>query len=534
MAYSPASSVPTLAQLGFGQWETPSAPAPRLASPIIATDTTVTFTSPFLDHTGAVFSVDTIIGFERNDGYVESVLAKAAGWSVDGLTNSMLTRGIRLEGLDFTTGDPTLASDFNEDSPVFGNISGVIQALNSAGLTAQIGANIKFNGRPLFMGTGVAACPVFADDTARDAALTSPQNGDMCYVTADGAFYDYTSGAWTLRASGGSFVNASTTVAGKVQIATGAQLATGTNTGSTGAVVVSGGGSFNTIAAVNTVPVGNSSGVLDVSWLPSSSYILAPAGEAIDGTTTPQVVYISDGTGGKTAGAFYRTNSQDITNAALLPTGFITDNASSVGTSYRIKTGIIPGFTGLTPGAAYYTTTVTGGISATPLNGNSSLSFLGSSKYVGQAISATKLLAKSFSLTPVSAAVPIFAPTLSAGTNITYNVYTGFRAANIQFNLWLFAPGGTNAEMGTFNGIFNGSTCIGTYSLQDNLTVQIGGILQSFNTGILQAVGSGINSSKITATFAINNDFISVTFANVIVTTGGNCSYEIAMTALPY
>lgn len=530
MAYTPATAVPTLTQLGFGQWETPSAPAPRLASPIVATDITVTFTSPFLDHTGAVFSVDTLIGIERNDGYVETVLAPAAGWTVDGLTNSMLVRGIRLEGLDFTTGDPTLASDFNEDSAVFGNISGVIQALNSAGLTAQIGANIKFNGRPLYMGSGVASCPVFATTTARDTAITAPQNGDMCYVTADGAFYDYTAGSWVVRASGGTFPNASTTVAGKVQIATDAQLAAGTNTGSTGADVVAAGGSFNILAAANKVPVGNSSGVLDVSWLPGTIYVSAPAGEAVDGSTTPQAVYISDGTNGKTAGAFYKTNSQDITNVALLPTGFITVNASSVGTSYRIQSGIIPGFTGLTAGASYYTTTSSGAISATPNNGAGSPTFLGSSKFLGKAISTTQLLAKSFSLSPVSWGVN--STVLGAGTSLTYNVYTGFRAANVQFNFWIKSTGGSTAQQVIFNGVYGGSY-YGTFSSMTGAAFVIGGISDAFG-GTLVAGGTGTNSSSITVSIAINNDFIAVTFLNTIVTTGGNCSYEMSVTALPY
>ncbi len=531
--YTPATSVPTLAQLGFGQWERPDAPAPRLASPIVASDTTISFTSAFLDHTGSVFSVPTLIGIERDDGYVETVYANPAGWIDGGITNTMITRGIRLEGLDFTTSDPTLASDFNEDSPVFGNISGVIQALNSAGLTAQIGANIKFNGRPLFMGTGVAACPIFATTTARDSALVSPQNGDMCYVTADGVFYDYTAGSWIVRAAGGTFPNASTSVAGKVQIATGAQLAAGTNVGSTGADVVASGGSFNTIAAINTVPVGNSSGVLDVSWLPSGTYVIAPAGEAVNGTVTPQAVYISDGSGGRTAGSFYRTNSQDITNVALLPTGFITDNASSVGTAYRIKTGIVPGFTGLTPGAAYYTTNTVGAISATPLNGQS-ITFLGSSKYLGQAVSTTQLLAKSFSLTPVVCTI-LNANPLAAGTSITYNIYTGFQAANVQFNIWMMSAGGTTLTEATFNGAYNGNACVGNFVSETGLSaVNIGGIFDTFPSGTLLAGGSGTNSSNITATFSIHSDYISVTFVNVIQTTGGNCHYEAAITALPY
>ncbi len=368
MAYTPSTAVPTLAQLGFGQWERPDAPAPRLASPISASDTTVTFTSAFLDHNGVVFPVDTLIGIERNDGYVETVLARAAGWNVSGTTNTMLVRGIRLEGLDWTTSDPTLASDFNEDSAVFGNISGVIQALNSAGLTAQIGANIKFNGRPLFMGTGVAACPVFANTTARDAVLTSPQNGDMCYVTADGVFYDYTSGAWVARAAGGTFPNGSTTVAGKFQAATVAEQAAHTATGSTGALLVPVVGNFITSSAgvgdAGKLAVVASTGKFDPTLIPSNLQISVleqtyTFGENIDGTTTPQAVYLK-----ASDGRIYKTVS-NVAEGTFKFIGFVTTNVTTGNIGIVIIGGVVPGFTGLTVDSDYYLTVTPGTISTT-------------------------------------------------------------------------------------------------------------------------------------------------------------------------
>lgn len=237
MAYTPATIVPLLSSLNFFQWSTPSEPLPRLASPIVATDTTLTFTAPPLAHDGTVIATNFLMGIQNSNGYVETVRVPAGSLSIDGLTATGVVRGVRLEGLDWTTSDSTLASDFDQDSPVFCNISGVIQALNTAGLTAQIGANINFNGRPLFMGSGVMACPVFADTTARDAALTAPGNGDMCYVSADGVFYDYTAGAWAQRVSGAT-PNGSETVSGKYQLATNAQMGTHTSTGSTGARLV--------------------------------------------------------------------------------------------------------------------------------------------------------------------------------------------------------------------------------------------------------------------------------------------------------
>lgn len=216
--YTPATSVPTASQQTFFQWGTPDNPNPCLAAPVGANATTYTFTAPPLDHTGAVVSKDFIMGVRDSvTGYVTHVYVPASGLSADGLTATNCVSGLRLEGLDWTTGDTTLAPAISQDSPVFCVVSPVERAITQAALTAQIGANIKFNGRPLFTGVGVAACPVFADAAARDAAITAPQNGDMCYVTADGVFYDYQGGNWQSRANG-AVVNATTDAAGKVRI----------------------------------------------------------------------------------------------------------------------------------------------------------------------------------------------------------------------------------------------------------------------------------------------------------------------------
>ena len=61
--------------------------------------------------------------------------------------------------------------------------------------------------------------PVYADATARDAAITSPSNGMIIYNTALGILQQYIGGAWADTASG-TTSNASTTVSGKVEIAT--------------------------------------------------------------------------------------------------------------------------------------------------------------------------------------------------------------------------------------------------------------------------------------------------------------------------
>lgn len=76
----------------------------------------------------------------------------------------------------------------------------------------------------------------FADATARDAYFTSPVNGNTAYLTTEGKRTDYVGGAWVDRATG-SVSNASTTVAGKVEMATQAETEAGTTTGWTGALL---------------------------------------------------------------------------------------------------------------------------------------------------------------------------------------------------------------------------------------------------------------------------------------------------------
>lgn len=76
--------------------------------------------------------------------------------------------------------------------------------------------------------------PVYADATARDAGIPSPSNGMVIYNTALGIHQQYIGGAWASYASG-TTVNADTTTAGKVEIATQAEFNASTDTGWTGA-----------------------------------------------------------------------------------------------------------------------------------------------------------------------------------------------------------------------------------------------------------------------------------------------------------
>lgn len=435
---------------------------PTVASGVTASDTTITSTVPFVDENGTAIAVDMLVTallkVGDNKGQVEVFKVPAGGVSSDGLTFTGCIRGIEPGGLD-EAGNPDFALSLPE-----GTILGI--AVTSLQLTAicdallgTLGSTYKLNARPTYTGTNaIHSDRVFADATARDAAITAPTNGDRCYNTGTGTFQKYQGGAWADDATG-TTANASTTVAGKVEESTAAQSIAGTDTGETGArtfvvpsqiakntqnqahvYAASSAGSdtyvvtlavapaayaagqkfvfkadvantgtatvnFNTLGALtikrpngNTletndiranqfveVEVIDSSNCMMVSQLGNASAefisTVRTFGENINGTTTPQAVYMSDGTGGRTSGRVYLSDANDSSNEARQFIGFAKENITS-GNTGSVYSGIVGGFSGLTVDAFYFVTDTAGSISATA----------GAAEIpVGQAISTTEI-----------------------------------------------------------------------------------------------------------------------------------------------
>lgn len=111
----------------------------------------------------------------------------------------------------------------------------------------------------------------YANATARDAAITSPDEGMQVYLSSEGYFTDYVGGAWVERATGSVTPNADETTAGKVELATAAEVAAGDTTGGTGARLVIPTTVVTEVSAGATdagkIPRLNASGALDVSVL---------------------------------------------------------------------------------------------------------------------------------------------------------------------------------------------------------------------------------------------------------------------------
>lgn len=132
------------------------------------------------------------------------------------------------------------------------------------------------------------------------------------------------------------------------------------------------------------------SGGVSLTGYPADNQLAIPLGSSFTGfngtageaLTAPQAVYLSDGSGGKNAGQWYKADSANTYSSTLPEIGIVPSNIA-IGTSGIIQqSGRITGFTTLTPGALYYIGTA-GAITATaPTN----------ARAIGIADSATSLI----------------------------------------------------------------------------------------------------------------------------------------------
>jgi len=122
---------------------------------------------------------------------------------------------------------------------------GAIVELNTDARLFNLKANIDrantftASGALAFSGSGSLSFPTFATTAARNQALGTNPSGPVrgACVTATGLCYVYTGGVWTSLATDGT-ANATTTAAGKSELATAADLLAGTLTGDSGGPIV--------------------------------------------------------------------------------------------------------------------------------------------------------------------------------------------------------------------------------------------------------------------------------------------------------
>ena len=150
MAYTVTDQIPDLALF---QWGTPDNPNPKLSAPLgdQASDDTITVTSAPLDHDGNVISTDFIMKVVNAQSYVENIFVPASGISASGLTFTGVTRGLRLEGLDYTTSDTDLIAKHGSDSVIGCNVNAVYANIVHACLQ---GSTVSTGGLSFALGDG--------------------------------------------------------------------------------------------------------------------------------------------------------------------------------------------------------------------------------------------------------------------------------------------------------------------------------------------------------------------------------------------
>jgi hypothetical protein len=194
MAYTAVTEVP---DLNIFQWATPGKPRPRLAAPISDTITTLTFTAPPLDKDSVVITGNFLMGIQNTSGYTETVYVPAGKMSADGLTASDVIRGIRLEGLDYTTSGTGLAVAAGNDAEVFCNVAPFIGKVLIEAAIGGVGTTTELAERLQYSSNGVLTARHFANAAARDATYTSPVIGDLCFLEDTEDLQIYLTAGWT-------------------------------------------------------------------------------------------------------------------------------------------------------------------------------------------------------------------------------------------------------------------------------------------------------------------------------------------------
>jgi hypothetical protein len=150
----------------------------------------------------------------------------------------------------------------------------------------------------------------------------------------------------------------------------------------------------------------------DVASVPPTAINVDVDGIAGEALSARDSVYLSDGTGGRTAGAWYKTDGDTAAYSSTAQAlGFVVSDIALAATGTIRTQGRMSGFTGLSSGQVYYASGTAGDISTTPGT---------FSRAVAVSDSTTSVVISS-SVTPVSASatqagiVDLSAQTLGAG-----------------------------------------------------------------------------------------------------------------------
>lgn len=207
---------------------------------------------------GSSFTVQVAPSFSYSVDFYATVqpgTTKARAYKISGISGTTLTisgsapvatyEGETPTAIDHPAGSKVIISN---NFKVYDDIR---DAINSKVSTDE---DQTISKRTSWSGTNAAPnVPSFANTTARDAAITAPSDGDLCTVAGDLQHYNGTTTQWETADTGTPTPNAADNTAGKVDVASAAEIGAGTATDASS-------GAINVIPVSQTVKTSSGSG----------------------------------------------------------------------------------------------------------------------------------------------------------------------------------------------------------------------------------------------------------------------------------
>lgn len=201
-----------------------------------------------------------------------------------------------------------------------------------------------------------------------------------------------------------------------------------------------------------------------VSGVPATSGNLDALGTAGETITAGQAVYLSDGSGAKTAGQWFLADA-DLTYASTLPLVGVAPSAIASGASGTIRlAGQVTGLTSLTVGSAYYISSTAGGLTSTAPANRRVVGIADSTSSLVLALSLPTLTTTStITTTGTQIALPIpsgSGPLAIFANNATLLTVQGIAAGIDGQELDLFSIGGGQVDLDNQSGSATGANRI--------------------------------------------------------------------------
>lgn len=194
-----------------------------------------------------------------------------------------------------------------------------------------------------------------------------------------------------------------------------------------------------------TVPIWT---VDDVTAVPGSNTYLDLTGIAGESLAAVDAVYLSDGSGGQTAGQWYKADASDAYSSTTAACLGMVPVAITVGASGSVRIiGKVTGLSALTPGSTYYVDTAAGLVTITPPT---------NARPIGIADTATSIIMSEW--LPVS--LPVATAAVAGIVSVSAQSFGGLKTftAGLQSDIPLTfkAPGGSTylGALGTLNSQF--------------------------------------------------------------------------------